>query len=101
MPCDSKAVVVDGSFNALLTALFMRSTISGGVPLAAMTPYHISTFTPVRPDPSSVGTFGNCARRFGPPTAKAFSLPAWIWALATCIDRKSVGEGKSVAVGGG
>ncbi|MNV31352.1 hypothetical protein D3C71_1226550 [compost metagenome] len=87
MPCASKALAVAGVFRMALISRFMRSTMAGGVPLGASTPYHMSTSAPCRPASVSVGVSGSCGKRFGLPVAITFSLPAFTWGSATCTGR--------------
>ncbi|MNT67178.1 hypothetical protein D3C72_2052990 [compost metagenome] len=70
-----------GSFRALTVAAWMRSTTACGVPAGATSPYQAMLSTSARPPSVKVGTSGRAGRRLGAATARARSLPAWMWGM--------------------
>src|SRR5436190_8915170 len=70
----SRALIL-GSANAALILALSLSTISGGVPLGAATPYQALASKPGTKSPT-VGTSGSAGERAAVATAKARTLPA-------------------------
>ena len=64
-PCASNTLLASGEFRIAATSWLSRATISGGVPLGAKKPYHMSTSTPFNPLSPRVGTSGKLRQALG------------------------------------
>src|SRR5262249_20726343 len=78
-PCVAIASRSSADATAWRTSALRRVTISADVPFGAMRPNQAVTSRPGSPASAAVGTEGSCARRAGPSTASARSLPDWMF----------------------
>ena len=87
MPWVSKAVRTSGRERISFSSRFSRSTTAGGVPLGAITPYHISTSISPSFRSFSGGTAGSSGLGLSLLMASAFRLPFSTCCSATWMGR--------------
>src|SRR3954451_12983948 len=77
------------SASAFCTSVARRCVMAPGVPAGAIIANHELNSNPGRPDSDTVGTSGNCGRRFGVVTPMSRSLPAFTSELTVAMPWKA------------